>query len=103
MSEVNYGSSAKSSDSKSVGANQGSSQVGRQGSQSGQSEQSSQSSEGGQLEQFVSYMKTNWKTLLTELVGAGVTAYLTHGKDNALKSNQSQQSTGSQSNQNRLS
>jgi hypothetical protein len=32
----------------------------------------------GQLDQFVSYMKENWKPILTELVAAGVTAYLTH-------------------------
>jgi hypothetical protein len=42
--------------------------------------------EGSQLEQFVTYVKANWRPVLTELVAAGVTAYLAHGaKDKASK------------------
>jgi hypothetical protein len=41
---------------------------------------------GNQLDQFVTYMKANWKTILTELVAAGVSSYLAHGiKDKASK------------------
>ena len=33
-----------------------------------------------QLEEFITYMKGNWKIILSELVAAGVTAYITHSK-----------------------
>ena len=33
---------------------------------------------GSQLDQLVSFIKNNWKSVLTELVSAGVAAYLAH-------------------------
>ncbi len=55
---------------KGAGQQEDGSQGGQQNAQSNQS--------GGQLEQFVGYMKSNWRPLLSELVATGVTAYLTH-------------------------
>ncbi|MGE3975460.1 MAG: hypothetical protein AB7F59_13125 [Bdellovibrionales bacterium] len=34
--------------------------------------------EASQLEQLAVFLKENWRPILTELVAAGVTAYLTH-------------------------
>jgi hypothetical protein len=40
-----------------------------------------ESEQGGEkLEQLTSFIKENWKTILTDLVTAGVNAYLIHGK-----------------------
>jgi AmiR/NasT family two-component response regulator len=33
-----------------------------------------------QLDTFVLFIKSNWRTVLAELVAAGVAAYLTHGE-----------------------
>ena len=42
--------------------------------------------EGANLDAFVMYMKDNWKVILSELVTAGVTAYLAHSaKEKAAK------------------
>ncbi len=53
--------------------------MGSQSSPAPQGQMQSQQSQGGQLDQFVTYMKGNWKTILSELVAAGVSAYLAHG------------------------
>ena len=42
------------------------------------------SEDGSSLEQFISFMKENWKPVLSELVAAGVTAYLTHDQKSKL-------------------
>ncbi len=47
------------------------------GRSQGQQQQDAQK-EGAHLDQFVSYVRENWKVILSELVSSGVTAYLTY-------------------------
>ena len=46
---------------------------------------------GQQFEQVMAYIKENWRTILSEVVAAAVTAYLAHQKQTKVKKNENRQ------------